>query len=75
MSNKWMSEFWVLLGLYIIYFKQYNTYHDIHEVIFDIYQRYILSGFRQNKIDISTKSQWILRLLMTKYSKFMQSIV
>ncbi len=29
-------------------FKQYDTYHDTHEVLFDIYQRYILSGFRPN---------------------------
>ncbi len=34
------------LSLYILYFRRYDTYHDTHEVIFDVYQRYILSGFR-----------------------------
>ncbi len=34
----------MVVGLFIIYFKQYNTYHDTHEVIFDMYQQYILSG-------------------------------
>ncbi len=29
------------LGLCIIYFKWYDTYHDTHEVIFDMYQQYI----------------------------------
>ncbi len=31
------------LGLCIVYFMQYDTYHDTHEAIFDMYQRYILS--------------------------------
>ncbi len=26
------------IGLYIIYFKWYDTYHDTHEVMFDMYQ-------------------------------------
>ncbi len=38
------------LGLCIIHFKRYNTYHDIHEAIFDMYQQYILSGFSPPKI-------------------------
>ncbi len=32
-------------ALYIFYFNRYDTYHDTHEVIFDMYQQYILSGF------------------------------
>ncbi len=38
------------VGLCIVYFKRYGTYHDtmIH-MIFDMYQQYILSGFRQKK--------------------------
>ncbi len=42
------------IGLCIIYFKRYDTYHNTHEAIFDMYQRYMLSGFRPKKIDIST---------------------
>ncbi len=38
------------LGLYIIYFKWYDTSLDTHEVTFDMFQRYILSGFRQKKL-------------------------
>ncbi len=38
------------LGLCIIYFKRYNTYHDTYEAIFDMYQRYILSGFRPKQM-------------------------
>ncbi len=26
-----------VLGLYIIYFKRYDIYHDTHEMIFDIH--------------------------------------
>ncbi len=37
-------------GLYVIYFKRYDTYHDTHEVIFDIYQQYIFSGFRHSAL-------------------------
>ncbi len=33
-----------MLGLYIVYFMRFDTYHDTHEVIFDMYQRYILYG-------------------------------
>ncbi len=40
------------LGLYLIYFKWYNTYHDTQEVIFDMYQQYILSVFRPKKIHV-----------------------
>ncbi len=40
----------LLVGLYIIYLKQYDTYHDTHEAIFDMYQQYILSGLRQKKL-------------------------
>ncbi len=35
-----------LLGIYIIDSKWYDTCHGTHEVIFDIYQWYILSDFR-----------------------------
>ncbi len=42
------------LGLCIIYFKRYDTYHDSDEVIFDMHQQYILSDFRPQKYDIST---------------------
>ncbi len=35
-------------------FERYDTYLDTHEVIFHMYQQYILSGFRQKKHDIST---------------------
>ncbi len=38
---------WLPLGLCIIYFMRCDTYHDIHEAIFDMYQQCILSGFRQ----------------------------
>ncbi len=44
----------VALGLCIVYFKRYDTYHNTHEAIFDMYQRYILSGFRPKKLYIST---------------------
>ncbi len=37
-------------GLCIVYFKRYDTYHDTHQAISDMYQRYILSGFRPKKI-------------------------
>ncbi len=40
----------LLLRLCIVYFKRYNN----HEAIFDMYQRYILSGFRPTIIYIST---------------------
>ncbi len=40
--------------LYILYFKQYDTYHDTHEAILNRYQQYILSGFRPKKLDMST---------------------
>ncbi len=43
-----------LLGLYIVYFKWCDTYHDTHEVTFDMYQQYILSVFRPAKLDMST---------------------
>ncbi len=42
-----------LIGLCIVYFKWYDTYHDTDEAIFDMY-RYILSDFRPQKLDIST---------------------
>ncbi len=29
------------LGLYIVYFMRYDTYHDTHEVIFDMSEWYI----------------------------------
>ncbi len=32
------------LGLCIVYLKWYDTYHNTHEAIFDMYQQYILSG-------------------------------
>ncbi len=34
-----------MLGLCIVYFKRYDTCHDTHEAIFDMYQHYVLSGF------------------------------
>ncbi len=40
--------------LCIVYFKQYDTYHDTYKAIFNMYQRYILSGFRQKNLHIST---------------------
>ncbi len=43
-----------LIGLCIVYLKQYDTYHDTHEAIFDMYQQYILSGFRPIQFYIST---------------------
>ncbi len=39
-----ITRYVCLVGLCIIYFKRYDTYHDTHEVIFDMYK----------KIDIST---------------------
>ncbi len=41
------------LRLYIIYFKWYDAYHDTHEAK-NMYQWYILSGFRPKKLDRST---------------------
>ncbi len=38
------------VGLCIVYFKLYDTYHNTHEAIFDMYQQYILSGFRQKHL-------------------------
>ncbi len=29
----------------VLFILRYDTYHDIDEAIFDMYQRYILSGF------------------------------
>ncbi len=37
-------------GSVSFYFKQYNTYHNTHEAIFNMYQRYIMSGFRPKKL-------------------------
>ncbi len=37
-------------GLCIVYFKRYDTYHDTHQVISDMYQRYILSAFRPKNL-------------------------
>ncbi len=56
------------IRLCIFYCKWYDTYHDKHEAIFDMYQRYILSGFRQ-KLDISTNFHRNLGILMTNLSK------
>ncbi len=39
-----------LTGLYIFYFMWYDTYHDTHEAIFDMYQWYILSGFKPKNL-------------------------
>ncbi len=49
------------LGLCIVYFKRYDTYHDTHEAIFDMYQRYILSGFRPNKLGMFTNFMGICK--------------
>ncbi len=35
----------ICVVLCIVYFKRYDRYHDRHEVIFNMYQQYILSGF------------------------------
>ncbi len=35
--------------LCIVYLKRYDTYNDTHNVIFDMYQRCILSGFYRPK--------------------------
>ncbi len=37
----------------IIYFIRYDTY-DTLEAVFDMYQQYILSGFRPQKLVMST---------------------
>ncbi len=42
------------LGLHIVYFMQYDTYHDTHEAMFNMYQWNIFSGYRQKKFDMST---------------------
>ncbi len=41
-----------VIGRWSISFILSDTYHDTHEVIFDMYQRYILFGFRPKKLDI-----------------------
>ncbi len=51
-----------LIGLYIVYFMRYDTYYDTHEVIFDMYQQYILSDFKQKNL-IRHRN---LGILMTK---------
>ncbi len=57
------------VGLCIIYFKRYDTYHDTHEAIFDMYQRYILSSFFTKKNLIYPQSfHRKLEILMTKIS-------
>ncbi len=45
------------LGLYIIYFKRYDKYHETHEPIFNTYQQYILSYFKPNNV-ISPPISW-----------------
>ncbi len=42
------------LGLYIIYFKWCNVYHDTHELIFNTYQQYILFSLRPRNLDMAT---------------------
>ncbi len=37
---------------------RYDTYHDTDETIFDMYQRYTLSDFRPNKLDIYPQISW-----------------
>ncbi len=40
-----------VVGLYISFiFKQYDTYHDTNELIFNMYQQYILSCFRPKNL-------------------------
>ncbi len=64
------------LELCIVYFKRCDTYHNTHEVIFDMYQQYILSDFRSKKLDISKHSQEFgLGILMTKYPNFKQKYI
>ncbi len=50
-----------MVELCIVYFKRYNIYHDTHDAIFNMYQRYILSGFRPKKLDIFTNftGNWV----------------
>ncbi len=48
------------LAINIIHFKQHDIYHDTHEAIFNMYQRYILFGFRLNKLDMFTNFMGIL---------------
>ncbi len=35
---------------YHVYFKRYDTYHVTHKAIFNMYQRYILSGLDQKNL-------------------------
>ncbi len=41
-AQRWPSctlqDYMASLGFCIVYFKQYHTYHDTHEAIFDMYQ-------------------------------------
>ncbi len=38
------------MGLCIVYFKRYDTYHDAHKAIFDMYTQNILYGFRPKNL-------------------------
>ncbi len=53
------------IGLLNIYFKRYDTYHNTYVAIFDMYQWYILSGFRPKQLDVY-KFHWNLGILITK---------
>ncbi len=53
-NSTYHQEVQKTFGLCIVYFKRYDMYQDTHEAIIDIYQRYILFGFRQKRLDIST---------------------
>ncbi len=44
----------LLLELYIVYLKQYDTYYDTHEAIFYMYEQYILFSLIPKKHDMST---------------------
>ncbi len=67
------SYWW--LGLYIIYFKWYDTYHDTHEVIFDM--KLIIHFFLvldQKNLNMSTNFMGIWEFEWPKYSTFKQKI-
>ncbi len=40
----------LLLELYIVYLKQYDTYYDTHEAIFYMYEQYILFSLIPNNV-------------------------
>ncbi len=59
-----------LIGLYIVYFMWYDTYHDTHEAIFNMYQQYILSDFRPKNLIFHK----ILGILLTKITNLGKNV-